>query len=138
MQILKDVMTHDVMVISPDATIEEAASRMRSAGFGMMPVEEGDRMIGVISDRDIVMRAIAEGKGCDTLVRHVMSPGVNWAYEEDTIEQGARMMGQFQVRRLPIVDSNKRLVGIVSLGDFALEGQDIRAVASTLTDISRP
>lgn len=138
MQMLKDVMTGDVVVISPDATIKEAACRMRDAGFGMMPVGENDRMIGVISDRDIALRAVAEGKGCETLVREVMSDGVTWAYEDDTLEQGAARMSEFQVRRLPVVDRNKRLVGIVSLGDFAVEGDDIRAAADALTDISRP
>ena len=100
MQMLKDVMTHDVMVISPDATLQEAASRMRDAGFGMMPVGENDRMIGVVSDRDIVMRAVADGKGCETPVRDVMSEGVVWAYEDDTVEEGARKMSEHQVRRL--------------------------------------
>lgn len=138
MQLLKDVMTGDVVVIRPDATIKEAACRMRDAGFGMMPVGENDRMIGVISDRDIALRAVAEGKGCETLVRDVMSDGVTWAYEDDTLEQGAARMSEFQVRRLPVVDRNKRLVGIVSLGDFAVEGDDVRAAAEALTDISRP
>lgn len=138
MQMLKDVMTGDVVVISPDATIKEAACRMRDAGFGMMPVGENDRMIGVISDRDIALRAVAEGKGCETLVREVMSDGVTWAYEDDTLEQGAARMSEFQVRRLPVVDRNKRLVGIVSLGDFAVEGDDVGAAAEALTDISRP
>lgn len=137
MQLLKDVMTRDVMVISPAATLQEAASRMRDAGFGMMPVGENDRMIGVVSDRDIAMRAVADGKGCDTPVRDVMSEGVVWAYEDDTVEEGARKMSEHQVRRLPVVDTDKRLVGIVSLGDFAVEGHDIRAAADALTDISR-
>lgn len=138
MQMLKDVMTRDVLVIGPDATLKEAASRMRDEGFGMMPVGENDRMIGVVSDRDIAIRAVAEGKSCDTPVREVMSEGVTWAYEDDTVEEGARIMSEFQVRRLPIVDRNKRLVGIVSLGDFAVEGDDIQAAAEALTDISRP
>lgn len=138
MQKLKDVMTRDVKVISPDATLKEAASLMRDEGFGMMPVGENDRMIGVISDRDIAVRAVASGKGCDTPVRDVMSDGVTWAYDDDTVEDGAKIMSEFQVRRLPIVDREKRLVGIVSLGDFAVEGNDIQAAAEALTDISKP
>lgn len=138
MQLLKDVMSRNVTVIGPDATLQEAAERMRDEGFGMVPVGENDRMIGTLSDRDIAVRAVAEGKACDTAVRDVMTEGVTWAYENDTVEQGARLMSEHQVRRLPIVDRDKRLVGIVSLGDFAVDGDDIGPAADALVDISRP
>ena len=138
MQKLKDVMTRDVKVISPDATLKEAASFMRDEGFGMMPVGEDDRMIGVVSDRDIAMRGVAEGMGHDARVRDVMSEGVIWAFEDDTLEEGARKMSEHQVRRLPIVDSHKRLVGIVALGDFAVDSSDIRPAAEALAGISEP
>ncbi|MFP8835278.1 CBS domain-containing protein [Hydrogenophaga sp. XSHU_21] len=137
-QMLKDVMTRDVLVIGPDATVKEAAARMRDEGFGMMPVGENDRMIGVVSDRDIAMRAVAEGKPCDTPVRDVMSEGVIWAFDDDSVEEGARKMSEFQVRRLPVVDHDKRLVGIVSLGDVAVEALDNQTAGHALTDISRP
>jgi CBS domain-containing protein len=138
MQRLKDVMSHDVQVISPEATLQEAAVRMREHGFGMLPVGENDRMIGAVTDRDIAMRAVAEGKGVDTLVREVMSEDVIWCYEDDTLETGADMMSRCQVRRLPVVNREKRLVGIVSLGDFAVAADDIQPSAEALVGISQP
>lgn len=138
MQQLKDVMSYDVQVISPEATLQEAAARMRDAGCGMLPVGENDRMIGAVTDRDITVRAVAEGKGGDTLVREVMSEDVIWCYEDDTVEKGAEMMSQCQVRRLPVVNSDKRLVGIVSLGDFAVAADDIQPSADALVGISQP
>src|SRR5512133_3466657 len=121
MQQLKDLMSRDVKVISPDMTIGEAAKRMRDGDFGMMPVGENDRMIGTISDRDIAIRAVAEGKGAGTKVRDVLSPGIAWAFEDDSVEQAVAVMSKHQVRRLPVVNRDKRLVGIVALGDFAVE-----------------
>ncbi|HEY8887847.1 MAG TPA: CBS domain-containing protein [Gallionella sp.] len=138
MQQLKDLMSPDVQVISPDATIREAAEHMREGDFGMMPVGEDDRMIGTISDRDIAIRAVAEGKDAGTKVRDVMSEGIAWAYEDDSIEQAAMIMSERQVRRLPVVDRDKRLVGIVALGDFAVESSEIRPAAQALSEISRP
>lgn len=138
MQQLKDVMSNDVQVISPEATLQEAAARMRDADCGMLPVGENDRMIGAVTDRDIIVRAIAEGKGGDTLVREVMSKDVIWCYEDDTVEKGAEMMSRCQVRRLPVVNSDKRLVGIVSLGDFAVAADDIQPTADALVGISQP
>ena len=138
MQQLKDLMTRDVKVVSPDMTIGEAAREMRAGDFGMMPVGENDRMIGTISDRDITIRAVAEGKGSDTKVRDVMSEGVSWAFEDDSVEQAAKTMSERQVRRLPVVDRNKRLVGIVALGDFAVDSSEIRPAAEALAEISKP
>lgn len=138
MQTLKEVMHTNVQVISPEATLKEAAECMRDGDFGMLPVGENDRMIGAISDRDIAVRAIAEGKAPTTKVRDVMSEGIVWAYEEDSLEKGARLMSDHQVRRLPIVNAEKRLVGIVALGDFAVESSDIEAVGATLSEISMP
>jgi len=119
MQKLKDLMSRDVKVISPDMSIREAAREMRDGDFGMLPVGENDRMIGTISDRDIAIRAVAEGKDTGTKVRDVMSEGIAWAFEDDSVEEAAKIMSKRQVRRLPVVDRDKRLVGIVALGDFA-------------------
>jgi CBS domain-containing protein len=138
MEQLKDIMTHDVQVISPDSTIREAAEKMRDGDFGMMPVAEDDRMIGAISDRDIAIRAVAEGKSCDTTVREVMSEGIAWAYEDETVERAAEIMSGNQVRRLPVVNHDKRLVGIVALGDFAVEASDLDPAAEALEEISQP
>lgn len=135
-QQVKDVMTRDVEVLSPDMTIKQAARSMRDGDFGMMPVGENDRMIGALSDRDITIRAIAEGKGPDTKVRDVMSPGIYWAYQDDSIEDAAKRMSEHQVRRLPVVDRDKRLVGIVALGDFAVEKSDLKPAAEALAKIS--
>ena len=137
MQQLKDLMSRDVKVISPDMSIKEAAIEMRDGDFGMMPVGENDRMIGTLSDRDIVIRAVADGLDADTKVRDVMSEGVAWAYEDDSVENAAMIMSEWQVRRLPVVDRDKRLVGIVALGDFAVESSDIQPVAEALSEISQ-
>ena len=138
MQKLKDLMSRDVKVISPDMTIRDAARKMRDGDFGMMPVGEDDRLIGTISDRDIAIRAVAEGKDAATSVRDVMSEGVAWAYEDDSVEEATKIMSERQVRRLPVVDRNKRLVGIVALGDFAVESSEIRPAAQALSEISKP
>ena len=137
MQQLKDLMSRDVKVISPDMSIKDAARKMRDGDFGMMPVGEDDRMIGTLSDRDIAIRAVADGMDADTKVRDVMSEGIAWAYEDDSVEQAAKIMSEWQVRRLPVVDRDKRLVGIVALGDFAVESSDIQPVAEALSEISK-
>ena len=135
---LKDVMSRDVHVISPEATIKEAAAQMRDGDFGMMPVGEDDRMIGAISDRDIVIRAVAEGRDSATTVRAIMSQGIAWAYEDDSVDDAAKIMSEHQIRRLPIVNRDKRLVGIVALGDFAVNRSDIKPAAEALAEISKP
>ena len=138
MQKLKDLMSRDVKVISPDMSIREAAREMRDGDFGMLPVGENDRMIGTISDRDIAIRAVAEGKDTGTKVRDVMSEGIAWAFEDDSVEEAAKIMSKRQVRRLPVVNRDKRLVGIVALGDFAVESSEIRPAAEALSEISKP
>jgi CBS domain-containing protein len=132
---LRELMTRDVKVITPDTSIKEAAKMMRDGNFGMMPVEENDRMIGTISDRDIAIRAVAEGMDFTTKVRDVMSKGISWAFEDETVEEAVAIMSEHQVRRLPVVNRAKRLVGIVSLGDLASE---MKPAAQALSEISRP
>jgi CBS domain-containing protein len=131
-------MSQDVKVISPNMTVREAARMMCDGDFGMLPVGENDRMIGAISDRDIAIRAVAEGKGPDTKVRDVMSAEIYWAYDDDSVEHAAKLMSEHQVRRLPVVDHDKRLVGIVALGDFAVHTSEIRPAAEALSKISEP
>ena len=138
MQQLKDLTSRDVKVISSDMTIGDAAKKMRDGDFGMMPVGEEDRMIGTISDRDIAIRAVAEGKDGRTKVRDVMSEGIIWVYEDDSVEQAATMMSKHQVRRLPVVNRDKRLVGIVAPGDVAVESSKIQPAAQALAEISKP
>jgi len=131
-------MSRNVQVIDPNMTIEDAAIRMRDGDFGMMPVGENDRMIGTISDRDIAIRGVAERKGADTRVRDVMSAGVTFAYEDNSVEEAVVLMSEHQVRRLPVLDRNKRLVGIVALGDLAVEHSSARPAAEALAQISKP
>jgi CBS domain-containing protein len=138
MEKVSEVMSADVQTISPDATIEEAAQEMRDGDFGLVPVVEDEQLIGVITDRDIAVRAVAEGKDPGTPVREVMSEGVVWLNEDDSIEDAARIMSENQIRRLPVVDAEQHLVGIVSLGDFAVDSSDIEPVVEALSDISRP
>jgi CBS domain-containing protein len=138
MQQLREFMSRDVKVIGPEMSIGDAAIQMREGDFGMLPVGEDDRMIGTISDRDIAIRAIAEGKGSDTKVRDVMSDGIAWAYEDDSVDKAVKIMSERQVRRLPVVNRDKRLVGIVALGDFAVEVSQIRPAAVALSEISKP
>ena len=137
MQQLKHLMCREVQVISPHMSIGEAAKKMRDGNFGMLPVGEGNRLIGTISDRDIAIRAVAEGKDSGTQVRDVMSAGLAWVYQDDSVEQAATIMSEYQVRRLPVVNSNKRLVGIVALGDFAVNRSQIQPAAQALSGISR-
>ena len=134
----KDVMSREVKVIGPEMSIREAAQTMQDGDFGMLPVSEGDRMIGAISDRDIAIRAVAKGKGPETKVREVMSEGIHWAFDDDTVQHAAELMSEHQVRRLPILNRDKRLVGIVSLGDFAIHTSEIQPAAAALSKISEP
>lgn len=138
MKTIKELMSKDVQVISPDETIQDAAQKMLKGNFGMMPVGENDRMIGSISDRDIVIRAVAVGKGASTKVREVMTEGIFWTYEDDSVADVAKRMSEHQIRRLPIVNADKRLVGIVALGDFAVDSKDITVAGEALAEISQP
>lgn len=138
MHTIKDVMSRDVQVISPDATIAEAARCMRDGDFGMMPVGENDRMIGAISDRDIAVRAVAEGKDGKAKVRDVMSEGIHWAYDDEPVDRAAQIMSEHQIRRLPIVNRDKRLVGIVALADLAVKEPESGPAAEALCEISEP
>ena len=134
---LKDVMTRDVELIRPDATVEEAAEKMEALNVGPLPVCDGRRLVGMITDRDITVRAVAAGVGPETKVRDVMSPDVVYAFEDQDVREAERIMQDQQIRRLPILDRDKRLVGIVSLGDLAVDA-DSRSVGETLERISEP
>ncbi len=138
MQQLKELMSRDVQVMSPDGTIREAAQRMLKGNFGMLPVGENDRMIGSISDRDIAIRAVAEGMDSGTKVRDIMTDGIYWAFENDSVVDAAKLMADHQIRRLPVVNADKRLVGIVALGDFAVDVADIAVAGEALSEISQP
>jgi CBS domain-containing protein len=118
---ISEVMTSDVQTVSPDQTAQEAATFMLTTDAGSIPVIEGDRLIGMITDRDIAVRGVARGHGPDTPVRELMSGGVVCAKIDDDTNDVANRMSEAQVRRLPVVDESDRLVGIVSLGDLSRE-----------------
>jgi CBS domain-containing protein len=129
-----EVMTRDVRLIEPNQTIRDAARLMAEMDAGIMPVREGDRLVGMITDRDIAVRAVAQGRGPDTPVREVMTDEVKYCYEDDDTNDVARNMADIQVRRLPVLTRDKRLVGIISLGDMAVSDEAGEAVAG----ISQP
>ena len=119
--LVSEVMTRDVKIASPDDSLQRAAQCMEADDFGSLPVGEDDRLVGMVSDRDIAIRAVAQGLSpTECCVRDVMSAEVKYVFDDQTIEEAAKMMGTLGVRRLPVLNRDKRLVGIVSLGDLAL------------------
>jgi CBS domain-containing protein len=130
-------MTREVRIASPNQTIQDAASVMGEIDAGLLPVGEDDRLVGMISDRDIAIRAVARGKGPQTQVRDVMTADVKYCFEDEDTEDVIRNMADQQVRRLPVLNRDKRLVGILSLGDLAAtESPGIAGEA--LAEISMP
>lgn len=119
--LIREIMTPHVEYINPDTTIREAASKMKTLDVGILPVSENDKLVGMITDRDIAIRSCADGHDPNTQkVRDVMTKKVVYCYEDDSIENVAKVMQDHQIRRLIILNRNKRLVGICSLGDLAL------------------
>ncbi len=116
---VSDAMTRDVMLIHPNQSIQEAAALMEDCDIGSLPVADSDKLIGMITDRDIAVRAVAKGQGPDTQVSRVMSKEVLYCFEDDDVKNVAKNMSEIQVRRLPVVTREKKLVGILSLGDLA-------------------
>ena len=134
---VSEVMTRDVQTIRPDQTAREAASFMLRADAGSIPVCDGDKVIGMITDRDIAVRGVAEGRGPDTPVSELMSDGIICAREDEDIQEVARRMSEEQVRRLPVLDAEDRLCGIVSLGDLTRETRG-EAAQTALEGVSSP
>ena len=130
---VSEAMTREVRVANPGQSIREVARIMAEIDAGVMPVGENDRLVGMITDRDIAIRAIGEGKGPDTPVREVMTTEqVLYCYEDEDLDHVAKNMSEQQVRRLPVVNRDKRLVGIVSLGDLAARNHDSELVGDTM------
>jgi CBS domain-containing protein len=132
-----DAMSRDVQVASPKQSIRDAAKMMAKIDAGVLPVGEGDRLIGVITDRDIAIRAVAEGKAPTTKVGDVMSHEVLYCFDDQDLDDIAQNMAEMKVRRLPVVNRDKRLVGIISLGDLARR-EDSRTAGQTISEISQP
>ncbi|HEX5379393.1 MAG TPA: CBS domain-containing protein [Phenylobacterium sp.] len=131
---VSECMTRDVRIASPSDTIGKAAQVMASLDAGSLPVGDNDRLVGFITDRDIAIRAIAEGKGPEAKVGDIMSREIRWCYEDEDVDDVLINMGELRVRRLPVLDKKKRLVGIVALADLAGKG---RQTASALSHISQ-
>jgi|SwirhirootsSR3_FD_contig_31_18524585_length_934_multi_3_in_0_out_0_2 CBS domain-containing protein len=136
---VSQIMTRHVECTRPDASLQEAAIKMRQLEIGPLPVCENDHIAGIVTDRDITVRATAEGLDPKTtLVREVMTPSIVYCFDDQDVEEAAKLMRDLQVRRLAVLDRNKRLVGIVSLGDLAVETGDDRLVGETLEVVSEP
>lgn len=135
---ISDAMTRDVRTMSPHQTIRDAAQVMQRLDLGFLPVGENDRLVGMITDRDIAIRGIGAGKGPDARIGEIMTADVKYCYEDEDSDHVARNMGELQIRRLPVVDRNKRLVGVISLGDLAVGRGTARVAGSALKEISRP
>jgi CBS domain-containing protein len=132
---VREIMTSEVAIASPDDTCQKVAKMMAELDSGVMPVGENDRLVGMVTDRDIAIRAVAKGKSPSKCkVRDIMSTDIKYVYEDESIEDAARNMSQLQVRRLPVLNRDKRLVGIVSLGDVA--AQDHGNAGNALKNIS--
>jgi CBS domain-containing protein len=137
--LLRDVMTRPIEEIPAEATLVQAAAKMKLLDVGALPVCQNDRLVGVITDRDIAVRAVAEGRDPKgTTVADAMSRDLVYCYEDDTLEAAARLMEEKQIRRLPVFDRNNCVVGIVSLGDLAVRNRDDRLSGEVLERVSEP
>lgn len=134
---IRDVMTPDVRTVAPEATIREAAQIMAETDVGMLPVANEERLVGIVTDRDIAVRAVAAGRGPDALVKETMSAEIKYCFEDDDLSEVCENLAGQQLRRLPVVDRDKNLVGIVSLSDFARKS-DGDGVGEALEGITQP
>lgn len=132
-----DAMTRDVRLVSPDDSIEAIAKIMAAENLGFLPVGENDRLVGTITDRDIVVRALARGLAGDAHVRDVMTEDVKYCYDDADVSDVVQNMSNIQVRRLPVVNRDKRLVGVVSLADAALK-DDAESVGIAMSGVVEP
>lgn len=132
---VRELMTRHVQTVRPDQSAQEAASFMLDADAGSIPVTEGDRLVGMITDRDIAVRGVAKGYGPDMPVRELMTNDIVIARDDDDVEEVASKMSEAQVRRLPVVDGNDRLCGIISLGDLSREA-DVDCASEALEGVS--
>jgi len=130
-------MSRSVELVRPDSTLKEAAAAMARLDFGVLPVGDGERLVGMVTDRDIAVRGVAAGRGPDTPIREVMTPNVKYCFEDEDAGHVAENMAALQVRRLPVMNRNKRLVGIVALADLAYSGA-FSETAKALRGISQP
>lgn len=135
---VREAMTRDVRLVKPDQSIHEAARMMAQFDIGVLPVEQDERLVGMITDRDIAVRAVAEGLGPQTPVSQVMTAEVRYCFDDQSIDEVTRNMGEQRIRRLPVLNRDKRLVGILSLGDLAIDESARDEASEALGGISRP
>jgi CBS domain-containing protein len=136
---VSEIMTGDVEVVSPDSPLVEAARRMRDLDTGFLPVGKDDRLVGTLTDRDIAIRAVAEGKDiARAKVRDAMSDRIAYVFEDQDTAEAAQVMAERKVRRLAVLNRDKRLVGIVSQGDLAVRTPDDDLIGQTVEEISKP
>jgi CBS domain-containing protein len=136
---LKEIMTRDVEVVRPDATLQEAAGRMKALDVGVIPVCDGEHLMGMLTDRDITVRATAAGRDPRTThVRDVMTPDVVYCFEDQDVTEAQRLMQERQIRRLLILNRDKRLAGVVSLGDLAVKAGADKVGGAVLERVSEP
>ncbi|MGH7824269.1 MAG: CBS domain-containing protein [Candidatus Binatia bacterium] len=134
-----EIMTRDPEVVTSDLVLKDAALKMRKLDVGMLPVRNDDRLVGMLTDRDITVRATAEGRDpIKTQVHEVMSPEVVYCFDDQDVSEAAKLMREKQIRRLPILNREKRLVGVVSLGDVAVHSKEEKIVSETIKEVSEP
>ncbi len=132
----RDIMTASVRTATRGNTLKEAAAMMRDGDMGSVPVVEDGRLVGIVTDRDIVVRSVADGRGPETSVSEAMTTDIFSVRPDDFVFEAIRLMGDKQVRRVPVVDDQGRLAGIIAMADIALEMEDEREIAETLEEIS--
>jgi CBS domain-containing protein len=139
---IREIMTREVDVVPPTASVRDAALKMKELDVGAIPVCDGQKLAGLVTDRDITVRAVAEGRNpSEVRVAEVMSSDIAYCFEDETVEQAANLMESKQIRRLPILDRNKQLTGIISLGDISVRTEGSRQkdlAADALEEISEP
>jgi CBS domain-containing protein len=136
---VRDIMTRHAECTRPSASLQQAAERMQQLNVGSLPVCENDRLVGMITDRDITVRSVAEGHDPEQdRVSDAMTAGVAYCFEDQDVEEAARLMNERQIRRLPVLNREKRMVGIVSLGDLAVQTGDEELVGATVEGVSEP
>ena len=134
---VREAMSPEVQLCTPDDMLKDAAEAMAALGVGLLPVTDNERLVGMISDRDIAIRGVALGRGPDSRVGDVMTTEVKYCYDDQELDEVTGNMGDIQVRRLPVLDRDKRLVGIIALGDIA-QARAGDGAGEALSQISRP
>lgn len=135
---IREIMTKQVEIVSPDSSLKEAARMMRDADTGFLPVGENDKLVGTLTDRDIAIRAVADGKDPNnSKVRDAMTKELAFVFDDQDTSEAATIMSEKQIRRLPVMSRDKKLVGVIAVGDLATKTNDDDVVGQTIEDISQ-